>query len=75
MNAHISDAVNPKRLEKFNDDLIKFDASLRNAGKAIRSDVRTYDLDTRQPKMEMDKAMYAYIEEKAKLDQDYVKDY
>ena len=75
MNAKLSDMVNPKRMEKFNDDLVAFDASLRAASDSVREDLRTYDMSTRQPKMDMDKAMYAYIEEKAQINADYVKDY
>jgi len=75
MNSKLQAMVDPKRLEKFNDDLVKFDATLRSAADTVREDLRTYDMDTRKPKMEIDEAMYAYIEEKAKINADYVKDY
>jgi hypothetical protein len=75
MNSRLQAMVDPKRFEKFNDDLVKFDATLRAAGNTVREDLRAYDMATRQPKLEIDQALYEYIEEKAEINADYAKDY
>lgn len=71
MHDQISTNLNPDKVKKFNNDLVTFDRSVRSAGRAIRRDFRDYDLETRQPKMEIDKALYEYIEEKEKIDEGY----
>jgi hypothetical protein len=55
IHKEVADMVSPEKVKKFNQDLINWDRSIRQAAKTVRKDITKYDLKTRKPKLAIDK--------------------